>query len=74
MAMPQGLLFPVSAASHRVGLSVARIRQLADAGELESFRDAGGRRLITERSLEKLRERRARQSQPRPSAEAGAAT
>jgi DNA-binding transcriptional MerR regulator len=65
MAGDEGRLFPVGPASHRVGLSVQRIRQLADAGVLDCIRDAGGRRLITERSLDKLRARREREGQNR---------
>lgn len=66
MANAGDRLFPVGPASHWIGLSETRTRQLADSGELESFRDAGGRRLITERSLNKLRARRARQAKAVP--------
>jgi hypothetical protein len=45
-------------AGFELRLSVPRIRQLVDAGVLESVRDSAGRRMIVKASVVKLLERR----------------
>jgi predicted site-specific integrase-resolvase len=47
-------------AGERLGVSPFRAAQLFDSGQLRGVRDSAGRRLITEKSVEDLAQRRKR--------------
>lgn len=51
-------LYPIGPASRFVGFSSEWIRTLCDRGEIACLRDAGGRRLIPESELKRVRDRR----------------
>lgn len=51
-------LYPLTPAAQRVGLSKDWLRILCQRGKVEHVRDASGRYLVPERSLERLIEQR----------------
>lgn len=55
--MVETFLLP-SAAARELGVSVARVRQMVDAGDLPAQRGSGGYRLIPSESVRRLVEER----------------
>ena len=53
------ILLGVADAATKLGLTPARVRQLADQGELPSFRTASGVRIFREKDVERLMAKRA---------------